>query len=54
MAREIAEAALAHTVQGVEGAYLRSDLLERRRTVMAAWADYLDTGASANVVPLHA
>ena len=54
VSREIAEAALAHTVQGVEGAYLRSDLLERRRTVMAAWADYLDTGASAKVVPLRA
>lgn len=32
--REIAEAALAHTVQGVEGAYFRSDLFEQRRQVM--------------------
>ena len=35
--REIAEAALAHRVQGVEGAYFRSDLFERRRGVMEAW-----------------
>ena len=38
--REVAEAALAHTVRGVEGAYARSDLLERRRPVMARWAAY--------------
>ena len=36
--REIAEAALAHTVGGVEGAYFRSDLFARRRRVMADWA----------------
>ena len=39
--REIAEAALAHTVRGVEGAYFRSDLFELRREVMAAWANYI-------------
>ena len=39
--REVAEAALAHTVKGVEGAYFRSDLLEKRRKLMQAWADYL-------------
>ena len=39
--RELAEMALAHTVGGVEGAYARSDLLERRRELMAAWADYV-------------
>ena len=32
--RELAEAALAHTVGGVEGAYFRSDLFERRRALM--------------------
>ena len=41
--RELAEAALAHVVRGVEGAYARSDLLERRRELMQAWADYLQT-----------
>jgi len=39
--RTVAEAALAHTVGGVEGAYFRSDLFARRREVMEAWADYL-------------
>ena len=39
--RAIAEAALAHTVGGVEGAYFRSDLLERRREVMEDWARYI-------------
>ena len=39
--REIAEAALAHTVKGVEAAYFRSDLFERRRSVMESWAAYI-------------
>ena len=50
--REIAEAALAHTVGGVEGAYFRSDLFERRSRLMDSWADYL-TGSHAKVVSLH-
>ena len=50
--REIAEAALAHTVGGVEGAYFRSDLFDRRRRLMADWARYL-TGDGADVVSLH-
>ena len=41
--REVAEAALAHVVQGVEGAYQRSDLCERRRELMQRWADYITT-----------
>lgn len=40
--REVAEACLAHVVRSkVEAAYARSDLLNRRRTLMQAWADYL-------------
>ena len=40
--REVIEAALAHVVQNrVEAAYARSDLLERRRTLMDEWARYL-------------
>ena len=36
--REVIESALAHTIGSqVELAYLRSDLLEKRRTLMAAW-----------------
>ena len=39
---EVAEAALAHVVKNkVEAAYARSDLLDRRREVMEAWAAYL-------------
>ena len=40
--REVAEAALAHVVRNqVEAAYRRTDLFERRRRLMADWADYL-------------
>lgn len=39
--RELAEAALAHVVRGVEGAYMRSDVLERRRELMEEWSKYL-------------
>ena len=51
--REIAEACLAHTVKGVEGAYQRSDLFERRRSVMQQWADYVTGAPRADVIPLH-
>ena len=51
-AREVAEAALAHTVGGVEGAYFRSDLFERRRRLMDAWGSYLN-GTDAKVVVLR-
>ena len=39
--REVREACLAHIVGGVEGAYFRSTLLERRREVMEAWSEYV-------------
>jgi integrase len=39
--REVAEAALAHQVGNkVERAYARSDLLDKRRELMAAWAAF--------------
>jgi integrase len=39
--REIAEAALAHTLENkVEAAYRRTDFLAKRRTLMTSWADY--------------
>lgn len=39
---EVAETILGHTIKGkVERAYARSDLLERRRPVMEAWAAFL-------------
>ena len=39
--REVAEAALAHKVGGVEGSYFRSDLYELRRELMEKWGAYL-------------
>jgi integrase len=40
--REVAEAALAHTTKDkVEAAYARSDVFEKRRKMMEAWAGYL-------------
>ena len=50
--RELAEAALAHTVgDTVERAYRRGDALQKRRELMDAWADY--AGTSALEAPLH-
>jgi integrase len=40
------EAALAHVVGGTRGAYMRSNYLERRRELMAEWADLLLEGAA--------
>jgi len=41
-ARDLAERALAHTVQNkVEAAYHRTDLLEQRRGMMNAWAAFV-------------
>ena len=50
--REIAEAALAHTVGGGEVAYFQSDLFEWRRRLMDQWAAYVAAGG-AKVVRLH-
>jgi integrase len=39
--RDVVEAALAHAIESkTEAAYRRSDALEKRRTLMAAWAAY--------------
>jgi len=41
--RDLAEQALAHQLESkVEAAYLRSDVLEKRRGMMQAWANYCD------------
>ena len=50
--REIAEAALAHVVTGAEGAYFRSDMIDRRRLVMDQWADFL-AGGQAKVIEIR-
>lgn len=45
-AREIAEAALAHTIgNAVEAAYRRSDAIAKRRALMDAWANYCEPKA---------
>ena len=50
--REVIEAALAHVVGNrVEAAYARSDLFERRRTLMDDWARYLDQGMGEDRAP---
>jgi integrase len=55
-AREVCEAALAHTIpDAVEAAYRRGDLFTKRAQLMLAWAAFCD-GSSANgkVVPIKA
>jgi len=55
--RAVCEAALAHVVTDkVEAAYLRTQFLEQRRELMAAWATYATTlpAAPAKVVPFPA
>ncbi len=48
--REVAEAALAHAIKDkAEAAYARSDVFEKRRKMMDAWAGYL-AGEAGKVV----
>ena len=49
--RDVAEAALAHTLRDkVEAAYRRGDMLDRRAVLMTAWADFLARPAAAGSV----
>ena len=51
----VMEAALAHTIPNkVEAAYARSDLLDKRATLMDAWARYLDSESTGRVVAFPA
>ena len=53
--REMAEISLAHVVGSeVERAYRRSDMVEKRRAMMAAWGRFLRGEASEKVVKLQA
>lgn len=53
--RDMAELALAHVVgSDVERAYRRSDMVDRRRQMMAAWGAFLRGEAGAKVVALEA
>ncbi|ANU08457.1 Prophage CP4-57 integrase [Paraurantiacibacter namhicola] len=50
---DLAEAALAHVVSDkTVAAYQRGSMLEKRRDLMAAWADYCDGASGGNVVRL--
>jgi integrase len=49
--REIAEAALAHALKDkTEAAYQRGDLLEKRRKLMTAWAEYANRAPSTGKI----
>lgn len=46
--------ALMHTIaKKAEAAYQRSDLLDKRRKLMEAWAAYCASTKSGKVVPLR-
>ncbi len=52
--RDLAEIALAHSVGSeVERAYRRTDMLDRRRAMLANWARFLKGDSSAKIVSLH-
>ena len=49
--REVAEAALAHVVgDKAEQAYRRGDALEKRRALMAAWANHCEPSKTGNLI----
>jgi integrase len=51
---EVAEQCLAHAVgNSTSRAYNRSDMLERRRPIMSAWADFVTGQTGDNVEPLR-
>jgi integrase len=52
--RDLADRALAHAVKDeTEAAYHRTDLVNQRRPMMQAWADFIYP-VTAEVIPLHA
>lgn len=52
-AREVAEAALAHSIgDAAEQAYRRGDALEKRRDLMEAWCRYVEPSNADNVIAL--
>ena len=53
MPREVAEAALAHTVENkVEAAYRRTQYLDQRRELMEAWGQFCELHSTDNVVSI--
>jgi integrase len=52
--RDLIETALAHVIADkTELAYRRGDALQKRRTLMEAWAAYCDPNRTAKVLQLH-
>jgi integrase len=52
--REVAEAALAHVIgDEAEQAYRRGDALAKRRALMQAWAEYIESRNADNIVRLN-
>lgn len=54
--RDLAEMALAHQVgNAVERAYRRSDMIERRRAILASWGQFVrgETTGETKVVPIN-
>jgi integrase len=52
---EVAEQCLSHRIgSAVSRAYNRTSMLERRRPLMSAWADFVTGKTSGNVVPFKA
>ena len=47
--RDLAEMCLGHAVKGIEGAYQRSDMLDRRRPLMKAWAENVQLQADRSL-----
>jgi integrase len=51
--REVIEQALAHVVGDMaERAYVRTDLFDKRRSLMEAWAAFCDGATSAKIVSI--
>jgi integrase len=54
-ANEVSEMALAHAIDSkVEASYRRGDLLDKRRDLMEAWADYASGKAPGGIIDLDA
>jgi integrase len=52
--RDLAEACMSHTISSkAEAPYLRTDVLERRRPVMEAWAAHCAGDSAPTVIQLH-
>lgn len=51
---DVIERQLAHTERNrIRAAYNQAEYLEERRAMMQQWADFIDSLAAGNVVPLH-